>query len=188
MAVLAAAIGLVFALPNPAVAESPNPCVFGSNTSTATSKSGWTIAIPNAHLPTTVVQKSGSYINYGPAYWGDYWRPSDGGTVTIAGHRTTHGCPFWYLDSVRKGSRIYMRGPLGLYTYVAFRNLVLTATQLQTLPGDATKDQLILSACTPRHSAAMRVVVVAMPLKIWAKRRHSPPKRKSRTSPVPVGA
>jgi sortase (surface protein transpeptidase) len=80
-----------------------------------------------------------------------YFRDAD--TVAIAGHRTTHSRPFYNLDRLRK--RDLVRA-LGVNYYVT-KKIVVRPWEIWPL----NHAGLVLSACTPRGSAAYRLVIVA---------------------------
>jgi len=119
-----------------------------------------TISIPRLHLESRVFPAD--KLNSGPAWWPVTGRPGGGDTVAVAGHRTTHTHPFYYLDRLRRGDAITIgfRGRAYRYRVVASR--VLPATDLHM--ADAVgHERLVLTACTPRGSAAFRLVVEARP-------------------------
>ena len=118
------------------------------------------ISIPRLHLKTRVF--SPADLDSGPAWWPVTGRPGDGDTVAVAGHRTTHTHPFYYLDRLRVGDPIYITYHGRAYRYRVARSRVIPATDMHI--ADAVgHERLLLSACTPRGSAAFRLVVEARP-------------------------
>ncbi len=82
------------------------------------------------------------------------------GTVAIAGHRTTYGAPFWDLDRVRRGDVVTLITEFGTFAYRVSRTEVIPPTRIGVL--DPTKKPtLVLTTCTPRFSAAQRLIVFA---------------------------
>lgn len=119
-----------------------------------------TISIPRLHLKSHVFPAD--ELDSGPAWWPVTGRPGGGDTVAIAGHRTTHTHPFYYLDRLRIGDAIYVTFRGHAYRYRVADTRVIPATNLHI--ADAVgHEQLLLSACTPRGSAAFRLVVRARP-------------------------
>lgn len=139
--------------------------------SAAGTSTNWSIAIPAAKLARTSVQPGLSKLNSGPVFWGGSYRPGEHGTVAIAGHRTTHSRPFYYLDGLKYGDIIYLRKQEKVFVYRVIRNQTVTPQRLLGMIGHLTKDQLNLSACTPRGSDRFRIVVTAVPQDTWVKTR-----------------
>ena len=50
-------------------------------------------------------------LQKGPGHYPETPFPGQGGTVGIAGHRTTYLAPFRHIDSMEKGDRIYLEMP-----------------------------------------------------------------------------
>lgn len=118
------------------------------------------ISIPRLHLESRVFPAD--RLDSGPAWWPVTGRPGGGDTVAVAGHRTTHTHPFYYLDRLRPGDVITITFRGRLYRYRVATRRVLPATDLHM--ADAVgHERLLLSACTPRGSAAFRLVVEALP-------------------------
>jgi sortase A len=116
------------------------------------------INIPRIHLKATI----GTSLDLGPAWWPVTGRPGGGDTIAIAGHRTTHTRPFYWLDRLRPGDSIYVRWAGRMHAYRVSGRRILSARQLHT--ADARGHEvLLLSACTPRGSARQRIVVYAWP-------------------------
>jgi sortase A len=116
------------------------------------------INIPRLH----VKAKVGTSLNKGPAWWPVTGRPGGGDTIAIAGHRTTHTRPFYWLDRLQPGDSIYVRWAGRVHAYRVSGRRVLSAKQLHI--ADARGHELLLlSACTPRGSARQRIVVYAWP-------------------------
>jgi LPXTG-site transpeptidase (sortase) family protein len=105
----------------------------------------------------------GSDLDRGPAWWPVTGRPGGGDTIAIAGHRTTHTRPFYWLDRVRPGDRIYIRWQGRVHAYRMSGRRILSANNLHI--ADARGHELLLlTACTPRGSARQRIVVYAWPV------------------------
>ena len=90
------------------------------------------------------------------------WTPLPGqpGNSVISGHRTTYGAPFFYLDQVVIGDDIHVETLIGRHTYRVREILVVEPTDVWVTdprPGA----WLTLTTCTPRYSAAKRLVIFA---------------------------
>ncbi len=119
------------------------------------------IAMPSLGRSTVVVQGTDtSSLRKGPGHYPKTSFPGEGGTVAVAGHRTTYGAPFRTIDRMKRGDEVVMEMPYGRFTYaVESRKIVPpTATWVTHRVG---YDRLVLSACHPLYSAAKRIVVFA---------------------------
>jgi LPXTG-site transpeptidase (sortase) family protein len=119
-----------------------------------------TISIPRLHLKSRIYPAL--ELNSGPAWWPVTGRPGRGDTVAIAGHRTTHTHPFYYLDRLRPGDAIYVVFRGQAYRYRVTTTRVIPATD-EHMADAVGHERLLLTACTPRGSAAFRLVVQALP-------------------------
>jgi LPXTG-site transpeptidase (sortase) family protein len=116
--------------------------------------------IPRLHLKSRIY--ASSRLDRGPAWWPITGRPGGGDTIAVAGHRTTHSRPFYFLERIRRGDRIHVAYLGRTYVYRVSRTRVLSAGNLHI--ADAVgRERLLLTACTPRGSARFRLVVEARP-------------------------
>ena len=114
--------------------------------------------IPKLHLKARI----GADLDDGPAWWPVTGRPGGGDTIAVAGHRTTHTRPFYWLDRLQTGDAIYIRWQGQVYPYTVSGRRILSANALHI--ADARGHEvLLLSACNPRGSARQRIVVYAQP-------------------------
>jgi LPXTG-site transpeptidase (sortase) family protein len=103
-----------------------------------------------------------SRLDRGPAWWPTTGRPGGGDTIAVAGHRTTHSRPFYFLERLRRGDRISIAYLGRTYVYRVSLSRVLSSGNLHI--ADAVgHERLLLTACTPRGSARFRLVVEALP-------------------------
>jgi sortase A len=120
------------------------------------------IRIPSIQVNDVVVQGTGTEaLKSGPGHYqktADPW--DDRGRVGIAGHRTTYGAPFWSLDRVREGDDVFLRTEFGGFRYEVTGFRTILPTQVEVL-APTRKPTLVLTTCTPRFSAAQRLVVFA---------------------------
>jgi LPXTG-site transpeptidase (sortase) family protein len=116
--------------------------------------------IPRLHLRSRIF--ASSQLDRGPAWWPITGRPGGGDTIAVAGHRTTHSRPFYFLERLRRGDRIYVAYRGRSHVYRVSRSRVLSSANLHI--ADAVgHERLLLTACTPRGSAQFRLVVEALP-------------------------
>jgi sortase A len=97
-------------------------------------------------------------LRKGPGHYPKTPLPGEGGTVGVAGHRTTYGAPFRTVDKLKAGDELQMDMPYGRFFY--------RVDKVQIVNPDATwitdkrkREMLVLSACHPLYSAAKRIVV-----------------------------
>jgi LPXTG-site transpeptidase (sortase) family protein len=124
------------------------------------------ISIPRLHLKSQVFPAA--ELDLGPSWWPVTGRPGGGDTVAIAGHRTTHTHPFYYLERLRRDDVVYVTYRGRAYRYRVTGSRVIPSTHLHI--ADAVgHERLLLTACTPRGSAAFRLVVEARPTRFGAR-------------------
>lgn len=86
--------------------------------------------------------------------------PGESGRVIVSGHRTTYGQPFWDLDKLKRGDEVVTVTKWGRFTYEVTRKQVVLPTDATIVrPNDVA--ELVLTTCTPRFSAAQRLIVYA---------------------------
>ena len=103
-------------------------------------------------------------LRRGPGHYPETPFPGEGGTVGIAGHRTTYGAPFRPIDELRRGDRVVVRMPYGRFTYEVERTRIVKPDALW-VTRRVGYERLILTACHPLYSAAQRIVVFARLIK-----------------------
>lgn len=88
------------------------------------------------------------------------WTPLPGmaGNVVIAGHRTTHGAPFWALDRLAPGDLIRLETRRGTFVYSVQWSSVLPQDAWGPTQGSSVPS-LTLTTCWPRFSSRKRLVV-----------------------------
>ena len=119
------------------------------------------LVIPRIDLDQVVVEGvQAAQLAVGPGHYPGTALPGQAGNAGIAGHRTTHGAPFYSLDRVRPGDPIVVTTVQGRFTYRVVRSLVVSPDDGAVL-GPTASPQLTLTTCTPKYSAAQRLVVVA---------------------------
>lgn len=90
------------------------------------------------------------------------------GNFAVAGHRVTHGHPFYNLDRMQPGDLIGVQMRDVVYVYRALSLTVVKPDAVKVLaptpfkPNVApTKPMMIISTCNPRYSARQRLVLTA---------------------------
>jgi sortase A len=116
--------------------------------------------IPRLHLRSRIFAPS--QLDSGPAWWPITGRPGGGDTIAVAGHRTTHSRPFYFLERLQRGDTIQIVYRGRTYGYRVSRTRVISAKNLHI--ADAVgHERVLLTACTPRGSAKFRLVIEALP-------------------------
>jgi sortase A len=99
-------------------------------------------------------------LQKGPGHYTDTALPGSGGTVGIAGHRTTYLAPFRNIDDLARGDQVELRMPYAKFTYVVDGSRIVSPGDVSVLR-HRSGDWLVLTACHPLYSAAQRIVVSA---------------------------
>jgi sortase A len=97
-------------------------------------------------------------LRKGPGHYPKTPLPGEGGTVAVAGHRTTYGAPFRSIDKFRRGDELTMDMPYGRFTYRVDK-VQIVSPNATWITHRRKREQLVLSACHPLYSAAKRIVV-----------------------------
>src|SRR5207302_5419561 len=119
------------------------------------------IKIPKINIEKTVVQGVGTEdLKKGPGHYPTTPNPGEKGNAAIAGHRTTYGHPFYDLDALKPGDTIFVTTHAGKFQYQVDHSVNVSPKDVAVL--DPTPDnRLTLTTCTPRFSAAQRLIVVS---------------------------
>ena len=120
------------------------------------------IDLPTLHRKYVVVQgtDSGS-LRKGPGHYPKTPLPGQGGTVAIAGHRTTYGAPFRTVNKLKPGQEIDLQMPYGRFVYRVERVQIVPPTALWITKRVPGRERLVLSACHPLYSASQRIIAFA---------------------------
>jgi sortase A len=112
-------------------------------------------------LNTVVVQGTDTAsLQKGPGHYPQTPFPGQGGTVGIAGHRTTYQAPFRAIDSVELGDQIVLEMPYATFFYRVEKTAIVDPSAVEIVRG-VGYERLVLSACHPMYSAAQRYIVFA---------------------------
>jgi sortase A len=119
------------------------------------------LEIPRLGLRVVVVEGTESaQLARGPGHYRKTPLPGLGGTVALAGHRTTYGQPFRHIDELRTGDRIDMTTPYARFRYTVYDQKVVDDHDW-SIVRPRSFEQIVLTACHPLYSAAQRLVVFA---------------------------
>ncbi|MEA2429433.1 MAG: sortase [Thermoleophilaceae bacterium] len=120
------------------------------------------ISLPTLHRRYVVVQGTDTdSLRNGPGHYPATPLPGEGGTIAIAGHRTTYGAPFHSVDKLKPGQPIVLDMPYAVFTYRVERTQIVPPTALWITRRVKGRERLVLSACHPLYSASKRIVVFA---------------------------
>ncbi len=115
-------------------------------------------------------------LRKGPGHYPKTPLPGEGGTVGVAGHRTTYGAPFRSVDKLKPGDALEMEMPYGRFFYRVDKVQVVRAGRHldrgQAEEGDARA--LGLPPALQRRPADRRVLD-ARPLRARSSGRITPP-------------
>ena len=119
------------------------------------------IKIQSIGLDTVVVQGTDTTsLQKGPGHYPETAFPGQGGTIGIAGHRTTYLAPFREINEIADLDRVVLEMPYGTFTYTVEKHEVVEPSQVEIVD-DVGYERLVLTACHPLYSAAQRWAVFA---------------------------
>ena len=120
------------------------------------------IELPTLKRSYVVVQGTElTTLRKGPGHYPKTPLPGEGGTIGVAGHRTTYGAPFRPIDKLDPGDEIVMEMPYARLTYEVEKTQIVLPTALWVTDRVPGRERLMLSACEPLYSAAKRIIVFA---------------------------
>jgi len=99
-------------------------------------------------------------LQKGPGHYPETPFPGEGGTVGIAGHRTTYLAPFRHIDSVQRGDPITLEMPYATFAYRVQKTEIVDPSDVGIVD-PVGYERLVLSACHPLYSASQRFIVFA---------------------------
>jgi sortase A len=109
----------------------------------------------------------------GPGHYPGTPLPGQIGNAAIAGHRTTHGAPFFRVNELAPGDQIHITTFAGSYTYVVYKQLVVDPTDYGVV-ANTPDAELTLTSCNPRYSASQRIVIKAKLVRKLSDKPHKP--------------
>ena len=96
----------------------------------------------------------------GPGHYAATPLPGEFGNAAIAAHRTTHGAPFFDLDKLVPGDEIVVTTYAGRFVYRVSGSIVVSPSEVSVV-ANSDGYHLTLTTCTPKYSAAKRLVISA---------------------------
>jgi len=78
----------------------------------------------------------------------------------VSGHRTTYGAPFWAINELAAGDPINVATKWGDFTYRVTKKDVVNPNSPFVIR-QSDKEEIVLTTCNPRFSAAERLIVYA---------------------------
>ena len=120
------------------------------------------LRIPAIGVNVAVVEGVGvDDLKDGPGHYPRTPYPGQAGNAAIAGHRTTYGAPFYRLDELKAGDDLFVATKASSvpwhYQMVSAHDV--DPTEVSVL-NPSTDNILTLTTCTPRFTAAKRLIVV----------------------------
>ena len=100
-------------------------------------------------------------LRKGPGHYPKTSFPGEGGTVAIAGHRTTYGAPFRTIDDLEEGEHLVLKMPYGELEYKVEKTQIVNPDATWITNRVKGAERLVLSACHPLYSASQRIIVFA---------------------------
>ena len=97
-------------------------------------------------------------LQKGPGAYPQTPLPGLGGTTGIAGHRTTYGAPFRYINEIRDGDELRVELPYATFTYEVEKHEIVDPGDVQIVD-PVGYERVVLTACHPLYSAAQRWAV-----------------------------
>lgn len=127
---------------------------------------GLNMMIVNGTDPATLKKGPGRYLGS--------FMPGQGELIYVAGHRTTYSAPFSRIESLRRGDRVTIEVPYGVFEYRIVRSIVVRATALRVLRSRG-REEVALQACHPRFFATERYIAYARPIRVVPRGRGAKP-------------
>jgi sortase A len=115
----------------------------------------------------------------GPGHYPGTPLPGQVGNAAIAGHRTTHGAPFYRVDELSVGDRIVVKTLAGSYTYAVYRKPFAVQPTDYGVVSNTKTSELTLTSCEPRYSAARRIIIKARLVRNQSSKPNKPPTHKN---------
>lgn len=120
------------------------------------------IDIPKLRLHWVYVQGTDApQLALGPGHYLQTPLPGQPGNAALAGHRTTHGHPFYDLNDLGAGDAIRISVGRQFYIYRVTSKLVVHPDTGRSVLANSPGYHLTLTTCHPRYSAARRLIIKA---------------------------
>jgi sortase A len=99
-------------------------------------------------------------LQQGPGHYSGTDLPGEGGTVGVAGHRTTYLAPFRKIDQLEENDEVFVEMPYATLVYRVDSAEVVEPSDVEVVR-KRKREVLVLTACHPVYSDAQRYVVFA---------------------------
>ncbi|HVE92371.1 MAG TPA: class E sortase [Actinomycetota bacterium] len=120
------------------------------------------IVIPKIGLRNIVVQGVDSpQLKKGPGHFAESPWPGEKGNVALSGHRTTYGGPFFRLNELAVGDEVLVERAGARYRYRLMQAPFVVDPSRVDVVDNHGRDEITLTTCHPRFSAAQRMIVHA---------------------------
>ena len=131
----------------------------------------------------------------GPGHYPRTALPGQIGNMAIAGHRTTHGHPFFEIDALVDGDVIVIETRQSYVVYRMARSTIVRPSQSevvaavpQKLGAKPTEAWLTLTSCHPKFSAAQRYIVFAKLDRVVPRSEGAPPELTAAPAPAALSS
>jgi sortase A len=112
----------------------------------------------------------------GPGHYPGTPLPGQIGNAAIAGHRTTHGAPFFRINELRTGDRIKITTLAGVFIYRVTQDPFPVPPTQYSVVANTPDPELTLTSCHPRYSASERLIIKAKLVRNVSSKPVAPPK------------
>jgi sortase A len=124
------------------------------------------LEIPRIDMDGTIVVEGvePDDLTRGPGHFPETPLPGQLGNAAIAGHRTSHGQPFYRIDEMQVGDPIIVTTLAGRFTYLVTGTRIVGRDDYDlVIPTvDPTIATLTITSCHPRFSTSQRIVVTSL--------------------------
>jgi sortase A len=119
------------------------------------------IEIPEIDADFTMVHGTDTNsLRKGPGHYPETPFPGEGGTVGIAGHRTTYLAPFRRINELERRDPVIVEMPYARFIYRVEKTRIVEPTQVGVVR-KVDHERIVLTACHPLYSADKRIVIFA---------------------------
>lgn len=87
--------------------------------------------------------------------------PGEKGRVVVSGHRTTYLHPFFHIDQLAKGDKIFVDTKWGDFTYEVTEQKAVLPSDPNIVIENDDQATLVLTTCNPPYSASQRLITYA---------------------------
>ena len=144
------------------------------------------LTIARIHLSQMIIEGvDEGNLRQGPGHYPDTAQLGTSGNAVVAGHRTTWGEPFRYLDRLLVYDPIEILTPTSRIEYRVVRTLTVAANDLSVLDPSAT-GVLTMVTCTPPYTTTNRLIVVSRLVSVTGIKSPATSPKHHQPQPLPV--